>query len=280
MSNDPALLEKGKIDMASSKRGTVSSITLQVFVLLVLSLSGTGCTTAVPDESAWLDALPSRPPVYSVYDPGHLLQSPQTQSALERLFVEHDRLTGEQLVLGIFPTKPKETSLKEDEALVEKIHRRWKVGQRGKDNGVLLAVFPNHRFAKITTGVGLASILSEEITQSTSIAHAGDRALPSQIIVKVTQTLEGLNSPLIQNGEIAKVVALSTGRSEIPSAWSFYAFWIPSLLIGIGFAVLIWTQARFREQVVTRTGWTPLPFSLTLKLFGVRIRAYFRRSSS
>jgi len=96
-------------------------------------------------------ATPAFPkPTGYVNDLAHLLD-PSARAALERRLAEYDRATGNQIAVAIFPdlggVPINEFAVRVEEA--------WKVGRRGKDNGVLLLVGVRERQVRIEVGYGL-----------------------------------------------------------------------------------------------------------------------------
>jgi uncharacterized protein len=76
---------------------------------------------------------------------------------LEERLAAHERATGDQVVVAIYPSL-------EGEDLAEWTHRvfeAWRLGQEGKNNGVLLAIFSADRRARIEVGYGLEDRLPD-----------------------------------------------------------------------------------------------------------------------
>src|SRR4051812_11604358 len=88
----------------------------------------------------WAVAAPARPipapPSYYVLDEPHIL-SERTTQALQALLIEHDRATNEQFLVAIFNSLDGEDL----NDYTNRVFQTWKIGQRGQDNGVLLAIF-------------------------------------------------------------------------------------------------------------------------------------------
>src|SRR4051794_34047311 len=76
-----------------------------------------------------------RAPYYYLLDQSNALDQ-RSMRAMESLLVEHDRLTGEQFMVAIFD-KIESDDLAE---WTRQIFRKWRVGQRGQDNGLLLVI--------------------------------------------------------------------------------------------------------------------------------------------
>ena len=88
-------------------------------------------------------------------EPGIL--STTTKNQLTALLKSHENQFNNQIVIAIF------NSL-DGEDLVDwtnQLFKKWKIGQKGKDNGALLALYWKDRKARIEVGYGLESILTD-----------------------------------------------------------------------------------------------------------------------
>src|SRR4051812_18020535 len=100
-------------------------------------------------------AIPDAPRYYVLDEPGVLAAGPKR--ALETLLIEQDRIDGQQTLIAIFKSL-------DGEDLVDysnRVFQAWKIGKRGKDNGVLLALYWDDRKARIEVGYGLEPILTD-----------------------------------------------------------------------------------------------------------------------
>src|SRR5579883_1372074 len=104
-----------------------------VLSLALLGIALTAHARAIP-----------RAPEYAVLDETGALPA-GIQAALERLLTEHDHVSDEQIVLAAFGSAEGE----DPGAFTRRVFDEWKVGNRGKDNGVLLALFIKERRASI-----------------------------------------------------------------------------------------------------------------------------------
>jgi len=88
------------------------------------------------------------------------LLSPAAEAEITALLEAHERMTGNQVVVATL------NSL-EGEAIEEygvALGRHWGIGQKEKDNGVLLLVAPNERRMRIEVGYGLEGTLTDAIS--------------------------------------------------------------------------------------------------------------------
>jgi len=90
-----------------------------------------------------------RPTGY-VTDLAHLLD-PAAQAALEGRLAAYDRATGNQIAVAIFP----DLGGAPIEDFTARLEEAWKVGRKGRDNGVLLLVALRERQVRIEVGYGL-----------------------------------------------------------------------------------------------------------------------------
>ncbi|TGM32602.1 TPM domain-containing protein [Leptospira levettii] len=95
-----------------------------------------------------------------VVDPSGYLPS-EIKSKLETILLEEEKITSNQVVVYITENLRERTIEKEAVAVFE----QWKLGQKEKDNGVLLLLAPNDRKVRIEVGYGLESILTDLIAK-------------------------------------------------------------------------------------------------------------------
>jgi len=91
-----------------------------------------------------------------VVDNAQILSAYTRQSLSDSLKAHEDR-TGNQIAVLTIPTLDGEGV--EDYAL--KVFNDWKLGQKGKDNGILILVAPNERRMRIEVGYGLEGELTD-----------------------------------------------------------------------------------------------------------------------
>ena len=115
-----------------------------VLAVLLIGASVGGAALAL-----W--AAPAFPkPTGYVNDFAHLLD-PASRAALERRLAEYNRTTGNQIAVAIFP----DLAGMPINDFASRLEEAWKVGRRGKDNGLLLLVGVKERQVRIEVGYGL-----------------------------------------------------------------------------------------------------------------------------
>ena len=94
-----------------------------------------------------------------VVDDAHLL-SPATQQLLETQLAAHEQATTNQIVVVTVPSLHGVTI----EEYGYQLGRHWGIGQKGKNNGVLLIVAPKDRKVRIEVGYGLEGTLTDAVS--------------------------------------------------------------------------------------------------------------------
>jgi uncharacterized protein len=103
-----------------------------------------------------------------VVDAAHLLQ-PDQQARLDAKLKAHEDRTSDQVVVATVPSLGDLTI----EDYANRLFRHWELGQKAKNNGVLLLVAPNERKVRIEVGYGLEGALTDALSKviiSTAIA--------------------------------------------------------------------------------------------------------------
>lgn len=121
-------------------------------MLVLLSLATIG--------AAWA-AEPNYPALTGrVVDEAGVL-SASTRSGLTGMLAQHERSTGEQVVVVTLKSLQGLTI----EDFGYQLGRHWGIGQTGKNNGVLLIVAPNERKVRIEVGYGLEGTLTDAMSR-------------------------------------------------------------------------------------------------------------------
>ncbi len=166
--------------------------------LIVLALASTSIVYAEPPP------LPAPPTSYVLDEPGVL--DAKTLGSLQALLSRQDSVTGEQVVFAIFKTLSHQDLV----TWTNQVFQHWKIGQKGKDNGVLLALYWQDHKARIEVGYGLESRLTDAkskwIINEYLIPELKSNHPNAALTLTAIQILKTLNSPLIQNGEAEKIL--------------------------------------------------------------------------
>ncbi len=99
-------------------------------------------------------------PTARVNDYAHLLDS-SSHFELESKLKTFEEVTSTQLVVVTFPSLDGESL--EDFSI--RLAEKWKIGQKGKDNGAILLIFKNDHKLRIEVGYGLEGALPDATTK-------------------------------------------------------------------------------------------------------------------
>ena len=83
--------------------------------------------------------------------------SPAERERLETTLAERERATGVQMVIAVFPSLEGESL--EDYSI--RLAERWRIGQKGLDNGLILLVFLEERKVRLEVGYGLEPTITD-----------------------------------------------------------------------------------------------------------------------
>jgi uncharacterized protein len=87
------------------------------------------------------------------------LMTPATRASLTAKLKAHEDKTGNQVVVLTIPTLGEESV----DAYGVRVVEQWKIGKKGKDNGVLLLVVPKEKKIRIEVGYGLEGALPDAV---------------------------------------------------------------------------------------------------------------------
>ncbi|HEY6038186.1 MAG TPA: TPM domain-containing protein, partial [Kofleriaceae bacterium] len=217
-----------------------------------LAVIGVVIGLVLASATAFAKAPPAPPaPTRWVTDSAGLL-SADARTALDTRLETYQKTTGHQVIVWIAPTLG-------DENLEEwsvRVFTAWGIGQKGKDDGVALFVFPKDKALRIEVGYGLEDKLPDLYAK-----RIIDEAVTPELVA-------GHNDVAIQNGVdqiLARLGGDPAGANVAPLpapapvgdaglSW----FWIVVLVIG-GIGVLIFaathpTFAWFLFDIITSFG--------------------------
>ncbi len=108
----------------------------------------------------WEGSEPPKPTRYVTDLTGVI--DPESANALNERLAAFERETSTQIVVYVAKVVPYDTTLEE---IANKSFNAWKIGSRGKDNGVLFMVFIDDRKMRIEVGYGLEGILTDALSK-------------------------------------------------------------------------------------------------------------------
>lgn len=180
--------------------------------------------------------------------------SNETKNSLEQKLKEHEKQTTNQVVVLIIPSL--EGEILEEYSL--KVASTWKLGQKKKDNGVLLLIAKNDRKLRIEVGYGLEGtltdilcnrIIQKEITPyfkkgdfSTGVEHGVDSILGA---------IQGTYSAPIKESKEDSMESYSSAVNEMGS--TEIPLFIRLFMGGIFFTVM--TPFTFFTAITPYIGW-------------------------
>jgi uncharacterized protein len=106
------------------------------------------------------EVMPPAPPKYFNDFAG--VAEPATQERLNRALEQLEKDTSSQIVVAVFPKMQSDSSL-EDYTI--RMLRAWNIGQKGKQNGALLAVFVQDRKMRIEVDYGLEGAIPDALAK-------------------------------------------------------------------------------------------------------------------
>jgi len=130
--------------MPEAPRARVTTRAARWLTLGILVVAGAAHAAAVPSLSG------------RVVDGASILK-PATRDQLTATLAAHERSTSNQIVVLTTPTLAGE----QIEGYAARVFAAWKLGQKGKDNGVLVVVAPRDRRMRIEVGYGLEATLPD-----------------------------------------------------------------------------------------------------------------------
>ena len=109
------------------------------------------CACLTPASAADVPVLTGR-----VVDNAGIIR-PDTRARITAVLKAHEEATTNQIAVLTVPTIQPESI----EEYAVKVFASWKLGQKGRDNGVLLVVVPQDRKLRIEVGYGLEPVLTD-----------------------------------------------------------------------------------------------------------------------
>jgi len=167
-----------------------------------------------------------------VDDAGMLSSSVKQQ--LEQKLEDYEGQSTNQVVVVTLPS----LQGTEIEDFGYQLGRKWGIGQKGKDNGVLLIVAPKERKVRIEVGYGLegtlTDALSSEIIQSVILPHFRSGEMQEGVVAgadAIISVLKG-GSPFAGNADTAGYNYSDSGtEAKKDSTGDMIAAWLILLLI-------------------------------------------------
>lgn len=158
------------------------------------------------------------PPLTGRVNDHAALLSPETRTALEQKLAGFERDQSTQIVVLTIP------SLQGDDIdqFTIRVADSWKIGQKGKDNGVLLVLARTERKVRIEVGMGLQGVLPD-ITTSRIIRERMRPYLKSNDFDRgITAGVEGIMSATRGEFKASPRDMAEKPRQKLTSAYTFF----------------------------------------------------------
>lgn len=180
--------------------------------------------------------LPPPPTQYIVDDAG-VLKS-QDVSEINRMLAEIERETSCQVVVAIYAALPPGESL---EDYANKLFRAWGIGQKNKNNGVLILIFIKDRKLRIEVGYGLEGSIPDAIAK---------RIIDEKIVpnFRIGNYSGGIKSAIIT---IKQAISGEYKPQRNTRAPLYIVSFLPFLLVPIA---IIFTLIRMTRYIYTGGG--------------------------
>jgi uncharacterized protein len=217
----------------SASLAAIAVATLLALLLLVpaLALDFPALTGRVVDDAGILDT--------------------GTRAALTQKLDEFEAKTSDQLV--VVTLKSLQGTSVEDFGV--QLGRRWQIGQKGKNNGVLLIVAPNERKVRIEVGYGLEGALTDAVSRLIIENAITPRFRAGDFPGGITRGVDDIISVL--TGDAAEWQQRAAKRPEPKTRWdSILILLLVFFVFGFVFLTLVGTIPRNRGRGRSRNGWS------------------------
>ena len=175
--------------------------------------------------------------------------SSQTAATLNQRLEQFERDSSSQIVVAIFPRMQSDSSI---EDYTVRVAKAWKVGHKGKNNGVILFVFTQDRKMFLTTGYGLEGALPDalckRIIEDEIKPHFKTGHFDAGLTVGVDAILAATKGEYKGSGQTHR----PHGGSS-PLGPGMIVFLIP---FGVVFIFILLVQSKVRVYGGNRHGWT------------------------
>ena len=185
-----------------------------------------------------------------VVDDANILD-PQARAVLTDKLAALEAKTADQLV--VVTLKSLQGTSVEDFGV--ELGRRWQIGQKGKNNGVLLIVAPNERKVRIEVGYGLEGALTDAVSRLIIENAITPRFRAGDFAGGITRGVDDIVSVL--TGDAAEWQQRAAKRPEPTTRWdSILIMLLVFAVFGFVFLTLVGTIPRNGGRGRSRGGWS------------------------
>ena len=182
-----------------------------------------------------------------IVDQANLLDAGQKAALTASLAALEDKST-DQLVIVTVPSLQGYPI----EDFSNRLLRHWQIGQKGKNNGILLVVAPNERKVRIEVGFGLEPIMTDAL----SSAIIQNRILPvfrrGDFAGGILVGAKDIQDSLL--GDAEEVKKRAAGARRDPNGQGSWSDWLPLLFWGAVVAFVLWSNYRQMTQGLSSPG--------------------------
>jgi uncharacterized protein len=224
--------EHGVLRLSASLTAIVVATLLALLLLVpALALDFPALSGRVVDDAGILDA--------------------GTRAALTQKLDEFEAKTSDQLV--VVTLKSLQGTSVEDFGV--QLGRHWQIGQKGKNNGVLLIVAPNERKVRIEVGYGLEGALTDAVSRLIIENAITPRFRAGDFPGGITRGVDDIISVL--TGDAAEWQQRAAKRPEPTAGWdSLLIMVLVVVVFGFVFLTLVGAIPRNRGRSRSRDGWS------------------------
>ena len=164
---------------------------------------------------------------------------------LEQRLEQFEKDSSSQIVVAIFQQMQSESSV---EDYTFRVKQAWGVGQKGKDNGVVLFVFLDNRKVYIQVGYGLEAVVTDALSKMIIVNEITPR-------FRAQDYSGGIRAATLALIDAAKGEYKGTGRTaaQQKGGKALPKIWLPFLIIAL--FIFLSSRNRGRGRVYGAGGW-------------------------
>src|SRR5262249_51139268 len=187
-------------------------------------------------------------PAARVNDYARLLGAGDAQR-LETLLAARERATGAQMVIAIFPSLEGESL----EDFSVRLAERWRIGQKGLDNGVILLAFVEDRKLRLEVGYGLEGAVTDAVSTQIIREKIAPRFREGRYADGIDAAIQGV----LARVEATRVDARARPRGQSPLGVSWVALlFVVGVVVFIVISQLRGPRGPGSGYTASRRGWS------------------------
>ncbi|MBI2711743.1 MAG: TPM domain-containing protein [Bdellovibrio sp.] len=190
--------------------------------------------------------IPPPPSKYAVDEQGIL--KPATVDLLSSLLALENQRTSNQIILAVFKDLGDEDLV----AWTSKVFKGWAIGKKGKDNGVLLALYWKEHLIRIEVGYGLegdlTDIRAKRIISDVLVPVLRQNRPDEALLLATREILAAIKSPLITSGDFDRVLKNGGYPVETLSGQNTPLSPVVWVLLLVFIGLVIWVRIKAGPQ--------------------------------